>query len=209
MSVAAFIIILLPVFFYAFDSFFPVVPRYYITAVPLVTFGLVIFLNKSFPQSFLISRRHLKIAIVILAFGNLLSYVNTKDIEGFSFEKMKSVASFLDFPEVSSVLRKNFNRDSIVISNHALVTGLSDIHKVIFVPKYESFIVGNNKSIEGVVFTYTENPEAFSPGDWLSEGLPREIIQDKMGVKYALIYNQRNVTWSGYSSRCLIYKKVM
>lgn len=189
LAIAALVYTALPITLYNFNRNFPVAPRYYMFAVPLI--GLAGFIAlKTLQVKFnaITSRWSIYILTIIILFAWHASYA-------FSFKELnmtsiKSRAQFLDFEGVEKALATYFKDDDIVIVNHSLPTGLSKLHNVIYIPAFKLFQNGDNSKIKGLifVFSHTAPNEFFEPKEWLQEGTLPQAITDLSGITFKQVY---------------------
>ena len=191
LAIASLVYVALPIILYSMERFTLPSPRYYIFAVPMTALSVIIGL-KTLPENFLAIS--LKVCMCILATISLLAWHNTW---GFSLARLNNTsitsrAQFLDFDGVENALATSFKDDDFVIINHALPTGLSRLHNIIYIPSYKVFQNGDNRKIKGLLFVYSHTPpnNFFEPKDWLQEGMLPLTINDLHGISFKQVYAQ-------------------
>jgi hypothetical protein len=188
------VFIMMSVVLYSFDRFAPPQPRYFIVAVPLIALAGVVALRDYVARG--ASVRAATTAAVLFAaltFGTLYSQAGIH-LSRLSIDDVRQRATQLDFPGAAEALSEAFRPDDVVIVNHSLPTGLVYLPKVLYVPRYEQFLNGDNSGIAGIVFAFGDNPpdDFFKPKDWLpTEAIP-DIFQDRRGTTFTRTYLRSN-----------------
>lgn len=194
LAATAVVFVMMSVLLYSFDRFAPPQPRYFVVAVPLIALAGVVALRDCMASG--ASRRSATTAAVLFAaltFGTLYSQpgINWSRV---SLPDLRQRATFLDFPGAAEALSRAFKPDEVVIVNHSLPTGMRYLPKVLYVPRYEQFLNGDNSGIAGIVFVFGENPpdDFFKPKDWLPTQVVPELIQDRRGTIFTRTYLHSN-----------------
>jgi len=191
LALAALTYIAVPVLLYSTDRYALPAARYFIFAVPLIVLAAFLALQE------LTKGKHRQFFAWIYPAFAVGSAVALNSSFGVPWANLKwpsvvSRARYLDFPGASDALAANFSRDDIVIINHALPTGLSRLHNILYVPAFQHFLKGDNHRIEGMVFVYSPNPpnDFFTPKDWLVDGAPPPVLRDDHGLSYQRVFLQ-------------------
>ena len=189
LAVGALVYIAVPIALYSVDRYFQPRARYYMFAVPLIVLAAFLALQS-------ISWRKIRFicdcAFPLLAAASVFTW---QKAYGFPVQNLRSAsvisrACYLDFAGADDALAASFAPDDIVIVNHALPTGLSHLHNVLYIPSPEHFRAGDNTKIEGLVFVYSNNSpnEFFSPKDWFIDGVMPSTLRDQHGLVFRRVF---------------------
>lgn len=185
LALGAIVYVLVPVIIYSFDRYSLPAARYYIFAVPVIVLALFLALQELQNRW---PRMVLGWLFPAVALVSALTWYNFYGIPWANLRTTSFVsrAQYLDFPGAEHALAQAFGRDDIVIVNHALPTGLSRLHNILYVPTLKNFQEGDNHQIKGLAFvysTYAPN-DFFTPKDWLIEGTLPPAITDHHGLVF-------------------------
>lgn len=185
LATTGFLVVSVPLVIYSLDRYSAPHPRYYTGAIPFFALAW-----------FLILKNQTKKISLIVGFATALFVTVTwhKSFQSMyqnvtSIEVIKNRLTFLDFADAGITLDGAFQADSLLLTNHALPSGLSNLKNFIPCPDYNEFIEGDNKEIDGITFLYSEKGvnSFFKPASWMQNGSLPEIIEDKQGTRFEKI----------------------
>jgi hypothetical protein len=178
-----------PVVIFSLDSTSLPHARYYITAIPMLMLSWFLAI-KTLGDAGVVRA---KLLVIATAASVCLSWYNVNGFPIRQLEKIDVISQrlrFLDFEGVEASLRNSFRDDDLIIINHAIPTGLSKLHNVIYLPAFEAFKRGDNQEIDGIIFVYSnQSPnDFFKPSDWMVNNHLPDEIKDDSGIVFTRIY---------------------
>lgn len=195
LALTGLLIVAAPMTIYSLDRYSYPQARYYATAIPFFALSWFLLLERA--QFFWAKGASAATAIIITATwmnlnGNMLNNIT-------SMKTVTGRMEFLDFKDADTQLNAAFMSDDLLITNHALPSGLASLHAFIPYPSYSEFKAGDNREINGIVFIYADTGvnEFFRPVQWMvNNSLPENITDDK-GVNFTKVINIKSTLPTG------------
>lgn len=179
--ISAFMIVFVPLIIFSLDRSSDPHARYYVGAIPFLVLSWFLAMPESKGESIEVGQNGLAITTFALIVVSWLSIYGIPLKNVSSVNVIKNRLEFLDFPGVDVVLANNFAQDDLIITNHALPSGLASLRNFIPLPPFDEFRAGDNREVDGLIFVYANEgvDSFFKPVDWLQKGqLPAEIMDD-------------------------------
>ena len=179
--VSAFMIVIVPLIIFSLDRFSDPHARYFVGAIPFLVLAWFLTMPNNKGETIEVSQNGLAIATFAIILVAWLSIYGLPLKNVSSLYVIKNRLQFLDFPEVDDELGNNFTKDDLIITNHALPSGLARLRNFIPLPPFDEFRAGDNREVDGLIFVYADEgvDSFFKPSDWMHIGqLPSEIMDD-------------------------------
>lgn len=207
----AFFIIAFPLCIYSLDRYSPPHARYYIGSIPFFVLAWFLFMEKKTA----ISSNQLAIATTVTILLAWLSMYGFPYKNATSVTTIKNRVVFLEFNDAEKVLTENFTTNDLLITNHALPSGLAKLQNFIPYPSFDEFRHGDNHEIDGLVFVYSnEGVNAFfKPTDWMKNGQMPTEIRDDNGSVFKKISDEKSSYLNGNAitedeANFVVYKNI-
>lgn len=188
LAFSALLLVSFPLCIYSLDRYSPPHTRYYVGAIPFLVLSWFLLL-----ESCKSVKSNLMSAVTALFLLTAWYNVNGFPLKNIaSVDVIKSRVDFLDFPGAEKALAEQFDDSDLLITNHALPSGLSNLKSFIPYPAFSEFKQGDNKEINGLVFVYADKGtnDFFRPVDWLVNGALPDVIKDNSGVSFKKVFTQ-------------------
>lgn len=188
LAFSALLLVAFPLCIYSLDRYSPPHTRYYVGAIPFLVLSWFLLL-----ESCKSVKSNLMAVVTSLFLLTAWYSVNGFPLRNIaSVDVIKSRVNFLDFRGAEKALAEQFNDSDLLITNHALPSGLSKLKNFIPYPAFSEFKQGDNKEIDGLVFVYADKGtnDFFRPVDWLVNGSLPDVIKDDSGISFKKVFMQ-------------------